>query len=102
VNVVSVCTSEVRPRDEHACALALEERDREPLQVLVRRDTQRAEEALTGARRADDDEPLQQRPEQHEREIDERGDRDRRLVPAFDALVDRVLEEERPRNGDER
>ena len=89
-------------RDEHARALALEERHRQPLEVLVRGNAERSEEALARARGADDDEPLEQRPDKDEHEVGERRDRDRRLVAALDPLVDRVLEQERARDGDER
>ena len=61
VNVVSVCTSDVSRATSTPARSLSKNGIEQPLQVLVRGDAERAEEALAGARGADDDEPLEQR-----------------------------------------
>jgi hypothetical protein len=91
-----------QPGDQHARALALEEGHGEALQVLVRGDAQAAEETLPCPRGAHDDEPLEDRAGEHEREVRERRPPDRPFVAAFDPVVDRVLEERGTRHRDQR
>ena len=102
VKVVSGLHVRRQPRDQHTGALALEEGHGEPLEVLVRGDAEAAEEALARPRGAHDDEPLEQRAHEHEPEVGERGTLDRPFVAALDPLVDRVLEQRRPRDRDQR
>src|SRR5207244_6461665 len=83
-----------QPRDEYAGTLALEERHRERLQVVVSRDAKISQKPLAGTRRREDHEPLDERPRERQPHVNERGDVDRPLPMPADAAVDRVAQEQ--------
>ena len=89
-------------RDEHARTLALEEPERQRLQLVEGGDAQRVEEALAGGCREQDLRAHDDRLQAGEAEKDQGGDVERVQVVLLDAGVDRVANERRARQRDQR
>src|SRR5919198_298928 len=91
-----------QPRDQHPGALALEEAERQGLQLVECGRPQRTQEPLACSRRQEDLRTYDQRLRQGEGEERDRGGIQRRAVVLLDACVHGVADERRPRECDQR